>query len=93
MRTIKRRGRSFSYEEFDLDIHPYHAALGVKAVASFPLIVAEQAVGILYIYLHEDRQFTNLEQLMLDNFVNQAAMAIYHSKRLAGDQAGNFTLN
>jgi signal transduction histidine kinase/putative methionine-R-sulfoxide reductase with GAF domain len=41
-------------------------------------------VGILYIYLHEDRQFTNLEQLMLDNFVNQAAMAIYHSQRLAG---------
>ncbi|MFZ1043012.1 MAG: GAF domain-containing protein [Anaerolineales bacterium] len=84
MRTIKRRRRSFSYEEVDLDIHPYHVALGVKAVACFPLIVAEQAVGILYIYLHEDRQFTNLEQLMLDNFVNQAAMAIYHSKRLAG---------
>ena len=84
MRTIKRRRRSFSYEEFDLDIHPYHAALGIKVVACFPLIVAEQAVGILYIYLHEDRQFTNLEQLMLDNFVNQAAMAIYHSKRLAG---------
>jgi len=84
LRTIKRRRRSFSYEESDLDIHPYHAALGVKAVASFPLIVAEQAVGILYIYLHEERQFTHLEQLMLDNFVNQAAMAIYHSQRLAG---------
>ncbi|MGA7194766.1 MAG: GAF domain-containing protein [Anaerolineales bacterium] len=84
MRTIKRRRRSFSYEESDLDIHPYHAVLGIKVVACFPLIVAEQAVGILYIYLHEDRQFTNLEQLMLDNFVNQAAMAIYHSKRLAG---------
>ncbi len=84
MRTIKRRSRSFSYEEADLDIHPYHASLGVKAVACFPLIVAEQAVGILYIYLHEERQFTYLEQLMLDNFVNQAAMAIYHSQRLAG---------
>ncbi len=84
MRTIRRRRRSFSYEESDLDIHPYHAALGIKVVACFPLIVAEQAVGILYIYLHEDRQFTNLEQLMLDNFVNQAAMAIYHSQRLAG---------
>jgi GAF domain-containing protein len=58
--------------------------LGVKAVACFPLIVAEQAVGLLYIYLHEERQFTHLEQLMLDNFVNQAAMAIYHARRLAG---------
>ena len=61
--------------------------LGVKAVACFPLIVAEQAVGLLYIYLHEERQFTHLEQLMLDNFVNQAAMAIYHARRLAGRQA------
>ena len=84
MRTIQRRRRCLSYEEPDLDVHPYHAALGVKAVACFPLIVAEQAVGLLYIYLHEERQFTHLEQLMLDNFVNQAAMAIYHARRLAG---------
>jgi len=83
-RTLQRRQRSLSYEEPDLDVHPYHAALGVKAVACFPLIVAEQAVGILYIYLHEDRQFTQLEQLMLNNFANQAAMAIYHARRLAG---------
>jgi signal transduction histidine kinase/GAF domain-containing protein len=84
MRTIQRQHRCFSYEEPDLSVHPYHAALGVKAVACFPLIVAEQAVGLLYIYLHEERQFTYLEQLLLDNFVNQAAMAIYHAKRLAG---------
>jgi GAF domain-containing protein/nitrogen-specific signal transduction histidine kinase len=84
MRTIQRRRRCLSYEELDLNVHPYHAALGVKAVACFPLIVAEQAVGLLYIYLHEERQFTYLEQLMLDNFVNQAAMAIYHARRLAG---------
>jgi len=84
IRTIQRRQRTFSYEEPDLDVHPYHAGLGVKAVACFPLIVAEQPVGILYIYLHEERQFTHLEQLMLDNFVNQAAMAIYHTRRLAG---------
>ena len=83
MRTIQRRHRSLSYEEPDLDVHPYHAALGVKAVACFPLIVAEQVVGILYIYLHEERQFTQLEELMLNNFVNQAAMAIYHPRRLA----------
>src|SRR5512132_3782214 len=83
MRTLQRRRRSLSYEEPDLDVHPYHAALGVKAVACFPLIVADQAVGILYIYLHEERQFTQLEELMLNNFVNQAAMAIYHARRLA----------
>ena len=84
IRTIQRRHRALSYEEHDLDVHPYHAALGVKAVGSFPLFVAEQAVGILYIYLYENREFTKLEQLMLDNFVNQAAMAIYHARRLTG---------
>ena len=84
IRTIERRRRTLSYEEPDLDIHPYHAALGVNAVGCFPLVVAEQAVGILYIYLYEKREFTKLEQLMLDNFVNQAAMAIFHARRLTG---------
>jgi signal transduction histidine kinase/putative methionine-R-sulfoxide reductase with GAF domain len=84
IRTIQRRRRTLSYEERDLDVHPYHAALGVSAVGCFPLIIAEQVVGILYIYLYEKREFTQLEQLMLDNFVNQAAMAIYHARRLAG---------
>jgi signal transduction histidine kinase/GAF domain-containing protein len=84
MRAIQRRRHSLSYEEYDLDVHPYHAALGVNVVGCFPLIVAGQVVGILYIYLYEKREFTKLEQLMLDNFVNQAAMAIYHARRLAG---------
>ncbi|MBK8784567.1 MAG: GAF domain-containing protein [Anaerolineales bacterium] len=84
IRTIERRHRTISYEEHDLDVHPYHAALGVNAVGCFPLIVAQQAVGILYIYLYEKREFTKIEQLMLDNFVNQAAMAIYHARRLTG---------
>ncbi len=84
IRTIERRRRTLSYEEHDLDVHPYHTALGVRAVGCFPLVVAEQAVGILYIYLYEKREFTRIEQLMLDNFVNQAAMAIYHARRLTG---------
>lgn len=83
-RTIQRRRSTFSYEQPDLNVHPYHAGRGVKAVACFPLIVAEQVVGALYIYLFQERKFTYLEQLMLDNFVNQAAMAIYHTRRLAG---------
>jgi len=33
VRVIQRRQRAFSYLEPDLDVHPYHAALGVKAVA------------------------------------------------------------
>jgi signal transduction histidine kinase len=83
-RAISQRRSVISYEEPDLDVHPHHAALGVKAAACFPLIVADRAVGALYVYLHKKREFTRLELLMLANFVNQAAMAIYHTHRLAG---------
>jgi signal transduction histidine kinase len=83
MRTVQRRRSVLSYEETDLDVHPYHASLGVRAVGCFPLIVVEQVVGVLYVYLFEERSFSRLEILMLDNFVNQAAMAIYHTRRLA----------
>ena len=83
IRAIQRHQRVFSYDEPDLHINPYYSAQGARAAACFPLGVAEQVVGILYVYLHEDRQFTQLEQLMLDHLANQAAMAIYHTRRLA----------
>jgi GAF domain-containing protein len=86
MRAIGQRRRVLSCEEHDLDIHPAKVHAGAKAVACFPLIVAEQAVGALYVYLHQERQFSQLELLMLDNFVNQAAMAIYQAHRLASVQ-------
>jgi signal transduction histidine kinase len=83
MRAIQQRRRVLSYEEPDLNVHPYYQALGVRVTACFPLIVAQQAVGALYLFLHEERRLNQLELLMLDNFVNQAAMAIYHSRRLS----------
>jgi signal transduction histidine kinase/putative methionine-R-sulfoxide reductase with GAF domain len=82
MRAITQRRRVISYEEADLDIHPIKVEAGARTVACFPLVVAEQTVGILYIYLREDRRFNQLELLMLENFVNQAAMAIFHARRL-----------
>jgi len=84
MRAIQRKRRTFSYEEADMQIHPYQQQLGVKAVAAFPLTVADDVLGVLYIYLYKDRQLTQFEELMLHNFVNQAAMAIHHARNLAG---------
>jgi len=81
-RAIEQRRRVISYEETDLDIHPVLVQAGARVVICYPLVVAEQAVGALYIYLHEDRPFSRLEQLMLDNFVNQAAIAIYQVRRM-----------
>ncbi|NWF64011.1 MAG: GAF domain-containing protein [Chloroflexi bacterium] len=84
MRAIQRKRRTLSYEEPDLQIHPYQQALGVKAVAAFPLTVADDVLGVLYIYLYEDRRLSRFEELMLHNFVNQAAMAIHHARNMAG---------
>ncbi|MBI3170223.1 MAG: GAF domain-containing protein [Chloroflexi bacterium] len=84
MRSIHRKRRTFSYEESDLQIHPYQIKLGVKAVAAFPLTVADDVLGVLYIYLYEDRKLSQFEELMLHNFVNQAAMAIHHARNMAG---------
>ena len=86
VRAITQRRRVISYEEPDLDIHPIKVDAGAMVVSCFPLIVAEKTVGVLYVYLHEERRFTRLEILMLDNFVNQAAMAIYHAHHQASLQ-------
>ncbi len=86
VRAITQRRRVISYEEPDLTIHPMKVQAGAKAMACFPLVVAYQAVGALYVYLHEQRRFDQIELLMLENFVNQAAMAIYQARRLASVQ-------
>lgn len=82
MRAIQRGLRVISYEENDLQINPEIEKADARVVACFPLIVAQQPVGALYIYLFEERHFTHLEELMVDNFVNLAAMAIYQACRL-----------
>jgi GAF domain-containing protein/two-component sensor histidine kinase len=82
-RAIQQLRPVLSYEERDLSIHPLKAAQGVEAVACLPLVVAEHPEGALYVYLHEDRPFTALELLLLNNLVNQAAIAIYHARQVA----------
>ncbi len=79
-RAVDQRRRVVSYEETDLDISPSKKAAGAHAAAVLPLIVAKRMVGVLYVYLHEQRRFASLELLLLDNFVNQSAIAIYHAR-------------
>jgi signal transduction histidine kinase/transcriptional regulator with GAF, ATPase, and Fis domain len=84
MRAIEKKYRTLSYEEIDLQIHPYQIQQSVKAVACYPLMVAKETLGVLYISLYEERKLSQLEELLLDNFVNQAAMAIYQMRHLSG---------
>ncbi len=83
VRAVAQRRRIISYEEPDFSIHPMLSASGALTAACFPLIAADQVLGVLYVYLNQDRRFTRLEQLMLENFVNQAALAIAQNQRLA----------
>ncbi len=85
-KAIAARRPILSYEQHDIALHPPRLAEGRWSAACYPLIVADQAVGVLYVYLHEARAFDQLELGMLANFVNQAAMAIFHARRVASVQ-------
>ncbi|HEX7434701.1 MAG TPA: GAF domain-containing protein [Anaerolineaceae bacterium] len=73
--AISQRRLILSYNEDDL-------AERVNPIACFPLIVAEQTLGTLSICLNIQRRFSQVELLMLENFVYQAAMAFYQVRRV-----------
>ena len=75
-RAVEVRRRVLSYEEPDLEINPAKLALGAHAMACYPILFASQVLGVLYIYLHEARRFSELELLMLENFVNLTAITL-----------------
>lgn len=79
MMALRERRRVLSYEKPTLTIHPAKQAAGARTVACLPLLVAERPLGILYVYLTETRTFEPWELLLLDNFVNQAALALHHA--------------
>jgi len=84
--AVTAQHRILSYELPDSQIHPAKADQGAKAVACYPLQVADETLGVLYVYLHEPRAFDELELLMLDNFVNLTAMTLAASKRITQSQ-------
>ncbi len=81
-RALEERRPVLSYEEQDLELHPAIAAAGARSGAAFPLRLGEQLLGVLYVFLSDERHFEQVELLALENFVNQAASALYHARRL-----------
>jgi signal transduction histidine kinase/putative methionine-R-sulfoxide reductase with GAF domain len=81
--AVRLRRRILSYEAGAPEIHPTKVKMGAKALVCFPLIVADNPVGALYVYLHDDRRFSEIELFLLENFVNQAAMAIHHARQVS----------
>ncbi len=82
-RAFIHRQRILSYEHPDLNIHPQKALAGARTVACFPMIAANEVVGLLYVYLFATREFSPIELLMLENLVNQAAMAVYQQRQFS----------
>ena len=85
-RAIQESRPVLSYQEPDLQAHPALVETGARVVVCYPLLAAHKVVGVLYVYLYQERQFTQLELMMLENFVNQAAIAIYHAGRVENVQ-------
>ena len=86
VRAINQKRRILSYDGEGINVDPNKAKAGAVVVACYPLIVSEQPLGALYVYLYEERPFTQLELLMLENFVNQAGMALNQIHRLGNVQ-------
>lgn len=81
-RAVQFRRRVLSYEEDGITIHPAQQAQGAAAVVSYPLIAADQVLGVLYVTLRDERRFTRHELMLLDNFVNQAALALHYTQQI-----------
>jgi len=82
--ALARRSRVLSYEESGITFHPLKYQSGIRTAACYPLLVAGQPVGALYIDLRSDRRFTEDELLLLDTFVNLSAVAIYNTRQFEG---------
>ncbi len=82
--AIQRRRRLLSYHERGRSIHPAKQVAGARSLACYPLIVAEEVVGVLYVYRCDEGRFSEIELLLLDNFVNLAALAIQHGRQVGG---------
>jgi GAF domain-containing protein len=82
--AIQQRRRILSYQEQGQTIHPAKQAAGAKSLACYPIIVNNEVVGALYVYRCDEQPFNPVELLLLDNFVNLAALAIHHGRQLGG---------
>lgn len=80
-RAAATRRRVLSYEIPQISLHPAKTATGAQVVVCYPLIAAEETLGVLYVYLHEPRRFDDLELLLLENFVNLTAITLSAVRR------------
>ncbi len=76
MYAIERRKRVLSYEEIWSESELPAQIQEANSIACYPLSSREEVMAVLYVCLNDNRQFSDLELLMLDNYANLAAINI-----------------
>lgn len=84
LQAIRRQRRILSYEPGAADIHPAKVQAGATALVCSPLIVGSEVVGAMYVYRCDQRRFTEVELLILDNVGQLAAIAIHYGRKVGG---------
>ncbi len=84
LQAIRRQQRILSYEPGAADIHPAKVRAGATALVCTPLIVGSEVVGAMYVYRCDQRRFTEVELLILDNVGQLAAIAIHYGRKVGG---------
>ena len=86
-KAIREQRRVLSYEDADVQESQQQekpsSPLPPESVGCFPLFMRQQPLGVLFVALVQQRPFTPLELVLIDNFVNLAAIAMYHARRVA----------
>jgi GAF domain-containing protein len=81
--ALRERRRVLSYES-GLPFHPLKYQAGIRTAACYPLLVADQPVGALYVDLRGERRFSEDELRLLDTLVQLSAVAIYNTRQFEG---------
>ena len=84
MQAIERQTPIFSSDEARDESTPFAP---IDGVACFPMIVAHEPLAVLYVLRRTEGPFSTFERLLLDNLVNQAAMALDRVRRVVTARA------
>lgn len=83
IRAVRQRRRLLSTAPDAPRLHSAIKQRGVRVLVCFPLIAGGEPAGAMYVYRCQAKAFSDIELLLLDNFAQLAALAIFHGRQLS----------